>query len=80
MPISTIPEGQQRALYAVGAAALLSLLFNIPYVALGLAPLRSHDQDISADWQRAPGSLAKTLGYANRREARLRNAEADIAP
>lgn len=32
MPISINPEWQQLALYAVGAAVLLILLFNIPYV------------------------------------------------
>lgn len=32
MPITTNPEWQQLALYAVGAALLLILLFNLPYV------------------------------------------------
>jgi aspartyl protease family protein len=32
MPISTNPEWQQLALYAAGAAVLLILLFNLPYV------------------------------------------------
>ena len=32
MPISTNPEWQQLALYAVGAAVLLTLLFNLPFV------------------------------------------------
>jgi len=32
MPITTNPEWQQLAVYAVGAALLLILLFNIPYV------------------------------------------------
>jgi len=32
MPITINPEWQQLALYAVGAALLLILLFNIPYV------------------------------------------------
>jgi aspartyl protease family protein len=32
MPLTTNPEWQQLALYAVGAALLLILLFNIPYV------------------------------------------------
>jgi aspartyl protease family protein len=32
MPIATQPEWQQLALYAVGAALLLILLFRIPYV------------------------------------------------
>lgn len=32
MPITTNPEWQQLAIYAVGAALLLILLFNIPYV------------------------------------------------
>ena len=32
MPISTIPEWQQLALYAVGAALVLVVLFNIPFL------------------------------------------------
>ncbi|WP_439533726.1 retropepsin-like aspartic protease family protein [Polymorphobacter sp.] len=32
MPITTNPEWQQLALYAVGAAAILMLVFNLPYV------------------------------------------------
>lgn len=32
MPITTNPEWLQLALYAAGAALLLILLFNIPYV------------------------------------------------
>lgn len=32
MPITTNPEWQQLALYSVGAALLLILLFNLPYV------------------------------------------------
>jgi aspartyl protease family protein len=32
MPIATNPEWQQLAIYAVGGALLLILLFNIPYV------------------------------------------------
>ena len=32
MPVTTNPEWQQLALYAAGAALLLILLFNIPYI------------------------------------------------
>lgn len=41
MPISTIPEWQQLALYAGGGALLLILLFNLPYVGRALRALFS---------------------------------------
>lgn len=41
MPITTTPEWQQLALYAIGGAALLLLLFNIPYVGRVLRALFS---------------------------------------
>lgn len=41
MPITTNPEWQQLALYAVGAALLLILLFNIPYIGRVLRSLFS---------------------------------------
>ena len=41
MPISINPEWQQLALYATGAALLLILLFNIPYVGRVLRALFS---------------------------------------
>lgn len=41
MPITTNPEWQQLALYAVGAALLLILLFNLPYVGRVLRSLFS---------------------------------------
>ena len=41
MPITTNPEWQQLAFYAVGAALLLIILFNIPYVGRVLRSLFS---------------------------------------
>ncbi|BAK65589.1 hypothetical protein SLG_09140 [Sphingobium sp. SYK-6] len=41
MPITTDPEWQQLALYAAGAALLLIILFNIPYVGRILRALLS---------------------------------------
>lgn len=41
MPIATDPDWQQLALYALGAAVLLMILFNLPYVGRAIRALAS---------------------------------------